>query len=115
MRRESSAAGVLLAGLALLLAGLPAAGQDGGADGYAAPRTPWGDPDLEGIWSSKTTTPLERPDAYDGREFLTEAEIADLEANARNASATGSGATLLPERAERGTAVKERDGRAGSE
>ncbi len=106
MRRESSAVGgVLLTGLALLLAGLPVAGQDGGGDGYAAPRTPWGDPDLEGIWSSKTTTPLERPDAYEGREFLTEAEIAALETNARQASETGSGATLLPERAERGTAV----------
>ena len=106
MRRESStASGVLLMGLALLLAGLPAAGQDGGTDGYTAPHTPWGDPDLEGIWSSKTTTPLERPDDYEGREFLTEDEIAALEANARQASETGSGATLLPERAERGTAI----------
>jgi len=87
MRRESStASGVLLMGLALLLAGLPAAGQDGGTDGYTAPRTPWGDPDLEGIWSSKTTTPLERPDDYEGREFLTEDEITTLEANARQAS-----------------------------
>ena len=26
------------------------------------PRTPWGDPDLQGLWSNATTTPLERPD-----------------------------------------------------
>jgi hypothetical protein len=28
---------------------------------WQAPRTPWGAPDLQGIWSSGTTTPLERP------------------------------------------------------
>ena len=106
MRYELLAArGALLTVLALLLAALPAAGQDDGADGFTAPRTPWGDPSLQGIWSSKTRTPLERPDQYEGREFLTAEEVADLEAGARHASATGSGATLLPERPERGTAV----------
>jgi len=44
----------------------------------AAPkwRTPWGDPDLEGTWTNATTTPLERPAKYMGREFLTPAERA---------------------------------------
>src|SRR5712664_306245 len=37
-------------------------------------KTPWGDPDLEGSWSNATTTPLERPAKYGGREFLTEQE-----------------------------------------
>jgi hypothetical protein len=42
--------------------------------------TPWGDPDLEGIWSpGYYLTPLERPDAYGGREFLTDQEVATLE------------------------------------
>ena len=36
--------------------------------------TPWGDPDLQGTWSNATTTPLERPAKYQGREFLTPAE-----------------------------------------
>ena len=49
----------------------------------APPRTPWGDPDLQGIWSSKTQTPLERPAEYEGREFLTDAEVAALEQGAR--------------------------------
>ena len=43
------------------------------------PRTPWGDPDLQGIWVSSTLTPLERPSEYRGREFLTEEEVAALE------------------------------------
>lgn len=36
--------------------------------------TPWGDPDLQGTWTNATTTPLERPATYQGREFLTPAE-----------------------------------------
>ncbi len=43
------------------------------------PRTPWGDPDLQGIWVGSTLTPLERPSAYQGREFLSEDEVAALE------------------------------------
>jgi hypothetical protein len=38
--------------------------------------TPWGDPDLQGSWSNATTTPLERPAKYAGREFLTKEEMA---------------------------------------
>jgi hypothetical protein len=37
-------------------------------------RTPWGDPDLQGEWSNATTTALERPAKYNGREFLTKEE-----------------------------------------
>src|SRR5579862_5072213 len=37
-------------------------------------RTPWGDPDLQGVWSNATNTPLERPAKYAGREFLTPEE-----------------------------------------
>ena len=48
-------------------------------DGWVPARTPWGDPDLEGIWNSKTQTPLERPDRYAEREFLTDEEVATLE------------------------------------
>ena len=79
----------LVLGLAAFVAGglawQPALGQDA-ADGeaaaaWAAPRTPWGAPDLQGIWTSGyILTPLERPDEFEGREFLTEEEKADLEA-----------------------------------
>jgi hypothetical protein len=42
-------------------------------------RTPWGDPDLQGIWSNQTPTPLERPEALDGKHKFTEAEEAEFE------------------------------------
>src|SRR5688572_27629253 len=43
------------------------------------PLTPWGHPDLQGIWTNSTITPLERPAAFAGREFLTEEEARKLE------------------------------------
>ncbi len=41
-------------------------------------RTPWGDPNLGGIWASSTYTPLERPDHFAGRALLSEEELAKL-------------------------------------
>jgi len=51
-----------------------------------APRTPWGDPDLQGIWNSSGSTPMERPDEYQGRETLTAEEVAEIrsESSARD-------------------------------
>lgn len=43
--------------------------------------TPWGHPNLQGVWTNKTITPLERPDEFAGRAFLTDAEAARLEAD----------------------------------
>jgi hypothetical protein len=45
----------------------------------AASRTPWGDPNLQGIWTDVYETPLQRPAKYAGREFLTEDEVAALD------------------------------------
>jgi hypothetical protein len=45
-----------------------------------APKTPWGDPDLQGIWLDETDTPLQRPAKYAGQEFFTDAQRAELDA-----------------------------------
>src|SRR5215469_5328534 len=42
-------------------------------------RTADGQPDLQGVWSTATLTPLERPPEFAGREFLTAQEAADYE------------------------------------
>ncbi|PYR34929.1 MAG: hypothetical protein DMF90_15445 [Acidobacteria bacterium] len=56
-------------------------------------KTPWGDPDLQGIWSpGYYLTPLQRPNKYSGREFLTDEEVATLERQA--AAAPGRNARL---------------------
>ena len=57
-------------------------GQPATANTVSESRTLWGDPDLQGIWNHGTATPLERPDAQSGREFLTEEEIAEVNLNA---------------------------------
>jgi hypothetical protein len=51
---------------------------------YKVPRTPWGDPDLEGIWPSTEMVgvPFERPDQFGTRLFLTDAELKEREAEA---------------------------------
>ena len=41
-------------------------------------RTPWGDPDLQGVWASDSATPLERPTSLADRESLTDEEVALL-------------------------------------
>jgi hypothetical protein len=45
----------------------------------ASARTPDGHPDFQGIWANNTVTPLQRPKQWEGKERLTEAEIADLQ------------------------------------
>ena len=45
---------------------------------YTAPRTPDGQPDLQGVWQNNDATPLERPKELEGRAFLTEQEVAAL-------------------------------------
>ena len=58
-----------------------AAGQSrtAASDGWTAPVTPWGDPDLQGIWDFRTITPMERPAELAGKAVLTPEEAADFE------------------------------------
>src|SRR5260370_24160798 len=41
-------------------------------------KTPWGEPDLQGIWTDEFDTPLQRPDKYANQEFFTEAQRGEL-------------------------------------
>ena len=50
-----------------------------GSNSWDAPRTPDGQPDIQGIWTNATITPFERPANLQGKEFLTAAEAAALE------------------------------------
>ena len=45
----------------------------------AALKTPWGEPDLQGIWTDEFDTPLQRPPKYASQEFFTEAQRAELD------------------------------------
>jgi hypothetical protein len=41
--------------------------------------TPWGEPDLQGIWTDETDTPLQRSAKYANQEFFTDAQRAELD------------------------------------
>ena len=53
---------------------------------WKAPRTPWGEPDLQGTWTSQAElgVPFERPAAFGTRQPLTDEEFAQREAQAQN-------------------------------
>src|SRR4051795_7239677 len=50
--------------------------QTAAAPTYTPPRTPWGDPDLQGVYDFLTRIPMERPDMYAGKAVLNDAEWA---------------------------------------
>ena len=50
---------------------------------YTPPRTPWGDPDIQGIWPGNVGVPMQRPVEFGERSTLTDAEFARREAQAR--------------------------------
>ena len=72
---------ITVAGVLLMLLPAVSAAQSGGGDSDTG-RTPWGDPDLQGFWTNKTTTPMERPSEYEGRAALSDEERAELDARA---------------------------------
>src|ERR1700733_8178580 len=59
-------------------AGTPATATKSGAP-YATAKTPWGDPDMQGTWTSDDTwgVPFERPKNFGTRATLTEDELKD--------------------------------------
>jgi hypothetical protein len=62
-------------------AALACAGESPGTGGWKAPRTPWGDPDIQGQWNNQTSTPLQRPTSgpLAGKETITEEEAETFE------------------------------------
>jgi hypothetical protein len=46
------------------------------AEDYEVPRTQWGLPDLQGVWNFSSNVPLQRPEQFGERQFLSEEEIA---------------------------------------
>ena len=47
------------------------------------PRTSDGQPDLQGVWTNNSVTPLQRPKELAGKEYYTEAELADVQRRQR--------------------------------
>jgi len=82
--------------IALVVATLPVAGQN-----WTPPRTPWGDPDLQGLWPSveMLSVPIQRPAELGTKATLSDEEFAQLPPQSRIAGAndlfTGVGTRAL--------------------
>ncbi len=61
----------------IFLAPISPAAEPTAAKSWIAPRTPDGHPDLQGVWTNSTLTPLERPAQFAGKAVLSEQEAAD--------------------------------------
>ncbi len=88
-RRRLSFPSLVAAAFWLLLHPLPGAAQIAPA-GWATPRTTAGHPDLQGVWVSRSATPLERPEELAGRALLTDDEVAELQRRADRLFAEGN-------------------------
>ncbi len=72
----------LTIGVVALLVLMPVIAMAQATEPADAPRTPWGDPDLQGVWDYSTITPMQRPERYGDQAYLTEEEAAALEQGA---------------------------------
>jgi hypothetical protein len=71
----------LFALLAFLLVAMPLAAQT--SKTWTAPKTPWGDPDLQGQWPAIANIPMQRPSSFGTRAFLTDEELKQRETQAQ--------------------------------
>src|SRR5437879_3184388 len=71
----------VIAGSAAILTSISPAPAQAPSSGTPAPalKTPWGEPDLQGIWTDETDTPVQRPPKYANQEFFTEAQRAEID------------------------------------
>ena len=92
-RRVLTSLGAAATMALVVVASLPVSGQNsaapplvitayngGAAISYTVPKTPWGDPDLQGVWSSDDATmPMSRPQNFGDRLYLNDDEFAARE------------------------------------
>ena len=100
---------VLMALIALPSGTIPVSGQTRSSSGpppksWTPPKTRGGDPDLQGTWTSTTTTPLERSPQFGNRLYLTDEELKQsqtrlerqLAADNQETLSTNAGVTTGP-------------------
>ena len=73
---------VLAVGLVGVVPGAAGQTDTSGSSDWTVPRAPDGHPDLQGVWPNNGATPLERPEVLGDRAYLTEEEVATLQARA---------------------------------
>ena len=100
--RIVASAGLL--GMALAIGSLTTQVSGQSPAGWTAPRTPWGEPDIQGLFTTddELGVPFERPEGMGTRETLTDAEFKEREATAARQAAADSEEFVAPRAAGRG-------------
>jgi hypothetical protein len=91
--RAFACLGALAGGCLLVSAQAPASNSKAAgksARPYTPPKTPWGDPDLQGQWPATANIPMQRPVNMGERAVLTDEEVKQREAQARQQAAADS-------------------------
>ena len=86
---------ILLVGALALISAALLPGQPK-AKNWSVPRTPDGKPDLQGVWTNATLTPMERPASMAGKPTLTDAEAAAWEKNSADEMKKYDGKAVNP-------------------
>jgi hypothetical protein len=86
MRRLLLTIALLSIGAVPMLAQTPASAKKA----YNPPKTPWGDPDIQGQWPATANIPLQRPANLGERAVLTDEEVAQREKQAKNTAESDS-------------------------
>jgi hypothetical protein len=104
-----------IACMTLAAAGDQRDGPSGAA--YRVPRTAFGQPDLEGVWTNNSATPLQRPAAWADKQYLTDVEVEQLQKAARELEKEGDalfGDELITDTLQGKTAPKSHDTETGN-
>jgi len=94
--------------LSLLAAGILAAQAP---KAYVPPKTPWGDPDLQGLWPGSVNIPLQRPENMGDRDILTEQELKARDTAGKQRATTGTWIEYYPASSQASLVVDPKNGR----
>ena len=78
---------------------------------YTPPKTPWGDPDLQGNWPGSINIPLQRPENMGERAVLTEAEKKARDTAGKQRATTGTWIEYYPATEQASLVVDPKNGR----
>jgi hypothetical protein len=96
--------------LALFATGIAAA-QAPKPKAYVPPKTPWGEPDLQGLWPGSVNIPLQRPENMGNRDTLTAQEVTARDKASKQRVATGTWIEYYPASEQASLVVDPKNGR----
>ena len=77
--RDRFSFSITMPAIALVIGAVSAVSITGLSAQAPALKTAWGEPDLQGIWTDESDTPLQRSPKFSNQEYFTEAQRAELD------------------------------------